>query len=313
MALPQVMQKRRAALKEAHSELVEVEQPTKVMIPIDAPAGPANEGGDLSVDTPAPLVVETPAVVNEVEELRQQYKSLQGVIAGLEPKYRSEKETVARLEQELQALREAMPKPAPVLDPSEELTEEELQVYGGSKDVIAKIAKKIAKGELSSALKDMRKEIEELRAANTRVQIDLTQTSEQQFLAHVKSVVKNFDGITGSKEWSEYLAKKVPYSRKTIYDSLSEAHEARDLDTIKEIFEGFKPNRAALAAMASPTLNGGSAPIDTSGNKKPILKLSDRKKISEDFRKGRLSREERDKWDKLYKEAEAEDRIDYQH
>jgi hypothetical protein len=64
--------------------------------------------------------------------------------------------------------------------------------------------------------------------------------------------------------------------------------------------------------MVSPSLNGGgAAPVHTNGQQKPILKLSDRKRVSNDFVQGKITKEVRDYWDKLFKEAEAEDRIDF--
>jgi hypothetical protein len=313
--LPKAMLKKREEIKAQNPELVNTEQPQKIMIPIDPPAQEKNSESLPVVEQPVEekKLSQDEEWKSRAEQIEQKYRSLEGVIASLEPKYTSEREKVSRLEQELAKLREAMPQPEVKPDPSEELTEEEMQTYGVSAPVIQKIAKKIAKGELSSALKELRKEISELREANTRVQTDLTQTSEQQFLAHVKSVINNFDSVTSSKEWSEYLSERVPYSRKNIYDSLTEAHKERDLDTIKEIFAGFKPKKSALAAMTSPSLNGGSTPVNTNGQQKPMLKWSDRKKISEDFRMGRIPLAKKNEWDKLFKEAEADNRIDYQH
>lgn len=306
--LPNVQRVKRDAMKAEVPQVVE--QPQNVVIPLNPPSEP-----------PKIEVVETPPTLQEppkpsVEDelraenakLEQRYRSLQGVIEKLEPEVRSEREQRAKLEQEMVKLREALPQP---INPDEELTEEELATYGESSPVIQKIAKKIARGELSAAVKELKKEIAELKEASSKIQTDLTQTSEEQFLGYVKSVIKNFDTIVASKEWSEYLGSRAPYSRKSIHDLLTEAHMNRDADTIKEIFEGFKPSKSALASMVTPTLGAGSAPPNLNGTQKPILKWSDRQKISRDFKFGRIDQAEKSKWDKLFKEAEAENRIDY--
>lgn len=320
--LPQAMIQKREILRAqqaAETPPAEVVQPKEVVLPhMSGPPAPA----------PAPTpVVTKPTLVPPVEEpktptldeqwkaeaqkLEQRYKSLQGVIESLEPTLKKEKAERERLEKELQALREAMPPPVPIPNPEEDLTEEELTTYGESQAVISKIARKIARGETSAAIKDLRAEIKELRESQNRVQTDLRTTSEEQFLSHVKSRISKFDDIVASDEWKAYIATKAPYSRNTVYDMLAKAHVDRDLDTIAEIFGGFKPSKATLAEMVSPSLTGGAAPIHTNGQQKPILKLSDRKKVSEDFVKGKITKEVRDQWDKLFKEAEAENRIDY--
>jgi vacuolar-type H+-ATPase subunit I/STV1 len=323
MGLPREQIKKREILKAANPEDMQTqEQPTHVVIGhMDGP--PANSEVKPPViveekkDDPPPLTKEEEWKIT-AEKWEQKFRSLQGTVESLEPTLRSEREKREQIEQELQRLRDAMPQPVKVLDPDEELTEEELKIYGDSQKVVEKIARKIAKGQLDSALKDVRQEIKELREANTRVQTDLTTTSETQFLDHVKRSVKGFTKIIESSEWKDYLEQKVPYSRSKISDALMRAHQERDLDSIKEIFEGFKPSKDALARMTSPTLNGGgAAPIDTSGKQKPILKFSDRKRMSEDKRMGRIKTPEQiaewNKWDAAYREAETDGRIDYQH
>ena len=218
----------------------------------------------------------------------------------------------------MKALRDALPPPVVVPDPEEEWTEEETKAYADARGVIEKVAKKVAKGQLNGALAELRKEIAELKESNTRVQTDLSTTSEQQFLTHVRSVIPNFDKIVESSEWREkYLPQKVPYSGgRTIYDALAEAHGKRDIDTIKEIFKDFKPSKSALDSMRSPPLDGSAPPIQLNGSgKKPILKVSDRKKMNDDFRMGRIKTKEQraewDKWKQIFDEADREGRIDY--
>ena len=272
------------------------------------------------VSTPAPTPVVEPPKTPTLEEQwkaealknEQRWKSLQGVIESLEPALKSEKAQREKLETQLKELREAMPPPIPVPNPEEDLTEEELVTYGDSQAVISKIARKIARGETKAAMAAIEKELKDLRESQTRVQTDLSTTSESQFVGHVKSRIPGFDQIIESQEWKDYIATKAPYSRNTVFDMLKQAHEGRDIDTIVEIFGGFKPSKATLATMVSPSLNGGgAAPIQTNGQQKPILKLSARKRVSNDFVQGKITKEVRDYWDKLFKEAEAEGRIDF--
>lgn len=313
--LPQAQLKRKAEIQAQQPP--EVKPVERVMIPIDVPGNnPANEGGDPVIVPPSDepdvkvLTLEEQWRIKS-EQWENKFRSLQGVVENLEPQLRSEKELRSKIEHELQNLREAMPRPEPVPDPSEELTEEEMRIYGESAPAVQKIARKVARGELSSALVDLRKEIADLKAANARVETGVATNEEQRFINEVKGSVKHFDGVIKSAEWQEYLKQKVPYTKSTIGQALQTAHEARDLDSVVEIFSGFKPSRAALESMKGPILGSGGTPVDINNRAKPMLKWSDRQKISEDFRKGRINREQRDHWDKLFKEAEAENRIDY--
>jgi len=317
--LPQVMRMKREQMRAQHPEqVVEQAQPERVMIPIDVPALKPNEGGDPNLpphevasveEEPKPLSLEDQWKAT-AEKWETKYRSLQGSIERIEPELRSERELRTRLEQQMQELREAMPRPEPVLDPSEELTEDELKVYGESSAVVQKIARKVARGELASALKDLKQEIAQLKEANGRVETGVAQSEEERFVDSVKRNVKNFDAIIKSSEWVDYLSQRVPYTKDTISSALDKAHAKRDLDSVLEIFQGFKPSKAALESMKSPVLNGGAAPVNANGQRKPILKLSDRKKVSEDFRKGRIDKATLDTWNKLFREAEAEGRLD---
>jgi hypothetical protein len=319
--LPKVMQARREQMKLDHPELVEQQQQQHVLIPITPSVEkPANEEAPVVVEEPeeAPMSLEKQWELKS-KQWEDKYRSLQGVVENLEPTVRSEKEMRLKLERELQELREAMPKPEEKPDMSDELTAQELEVYGGSQSVIEKVARKIARGELKSALStlgELRKELKDLREASGRVETGVHQSEEERFLDRVREAIPKFDAITTSREWREdYLNRPVPYTDMVIHEALSDAHVKRNLKRIKDIFAGFKPSKETLATMTSPALNGGAAPIDTSGGgKKPILKWSDRKRMSEDLRMGRIKTKEQraewDAWDKMFKEAEAEGRID---
>lgn len=308
--LPKVQLQKREALKAQ----LEPENKGLTMLPS------MEQPPQLHTETPPEPVVEPEVIPLDkqweitAKKWETKFNSLQGVIENLEPTLKKEKEQREQLEKELQKLREAMPQPAPQPNPDEDLTEDEMKVYENSLTVIQKVARKIAKGQVNEALKDIRTELNELREANKHVQVDLRTTSEAQFMEHVRSEVKGFDKVVQEPEWAEHLKQKAPFSRKTFYEKLQEAHAARDIDTIKEIFAGFKPTRAALERMKVPSLNGGGgSPLNAGPQQKPILKLSERKKLSEDVRMGRISRnsDEFKQKDAMFREAEAENRIDY--
>ena len=314
--LPQAMVVKRELMRKQEAGEAppgQVQQPVEAVIPhMDGPPTPITKP---TLVPPVEPKTPTPEEQWKAEALKneQRWRSLQGVIESLEPALKSEKAQREKLENELRELREAMPPPVPLPNPEEDLNEEELATYGESQGFVSKVARKIARGETKAALAAIEKELKELRESQHRVQTDLTTTSESQFMSHVKSRIQNFDEIVASDEWKDYIATKAPYSRKTVYDMLAEAHVGRDLDTLAEIFAGFKPAKATLAGMVSPSMSGGgSAPVQLNGQHKPILKLSDRKRVSDDFVKGKITKDVRDYWVNLFKEAEAEGRLDFQ-
>ncbi len=317
--LPAVQKIKREELKAKHPEMVESKPVERVMIPADISAAPINEGGDPQPPPELPpeeVPVEKPLSVDEqwrikFEQQEQRLRSRDQERVNAENKAREEIEGLKKL---VEDLRSTIPPPKIEPDLSEELTPEEIATYGSSQAFVDKVSTKVARKELKKALDKidaLSNKLEQLEQATTRVETGVASSEEDRFVDSVKRNIKNFDVIIASTEWLDYLKQKVPYSRLTISNMLDKAHNDRDLDSIVEIFEGFKPNRAALARMTSPALNGGAAPVNTNGQQKPMLKWSDRKRISEDFRKGRLNKTDKDKWDVMFKEAEAENRIDY--
>ena len=322
--LPKVMQEKREALKiklgTAAPPATEPPQPV-VLGHMDTPQQPdapqATEGGDPS-STPSQEPAPAPSMEEQwritAEKWEQKFRSLEGIVQGLEPKYKGAQEQVEKLEKELKALREAVPPPPP--DTSDDWTPEEEETYGSSRAVIEKAARKIAKGELKAATKlieDLRAEIGELRQQTGRVQQDLTQTTEQQFYKLVVDNVPNFEKIIALNEWRSYLDEKPRYSRQTFGQLLQEAHNARDLDSIKDIFKGFKPSKSVLATMANPPLNGGSVPVNDRPATKPTLKWSDRQALSKALRFGKVKSTDPEyiRLEREFKEAEREGRINY--
>lgn len=254
----------------------------------------------------------------EFEKSEQRYRSLQGMIASkqtenekLRDDFGKMQETIDKLQQDLHHKRIA-DKITPVdLDSIPDLTEDEARVYAESAPVIAKLSRKEAAAVVKQVIQPLVQELAELKKGQKEVGDRSTNTEEALFTDAVKRAVPDMAGKVKHPEWGEFLSKKAPFSRATYRELLQTAHYARDLDTVVEIFSGFRPASLGTGSGLSAPPATGAARQPGRPEAKPTLRLSERRKISEDYRMGRISYAELQKHQKRFAEAEAEGRLDF--
>lgn len=275
------------------------------------------EDGAVS-DTPAPRREEG-GRTNWEEESKENYhrwKTVAGMYEKAKDDLVSLKDEVRLLKDSLETMKKA---PAPVVPAAvnlteEELTSEETETYEKAFPVINKLSKKVAQQMINQVVAPMQEEIRSLKEGNSSVAQTIKDTDERTFYSNVVSRVPDMEKTIQLPEWKDYLSQRVPYTDYTRGQALIAAHGARNLDRVSEIFSGFKPGSPdSIDSLVTPAVNGSqnTAAILQSGGKKPNLKFSERKKASEDMRKGRISKEQFEKIDSMYKRAESENRIDY--
>jgi hypothetical protein len=314
MGLPKVQLAKKAAMVAENGEVAPSNAPVVLsMVPTSTPpaavvpAEPVVEPG-----VPAEPVVDWKA---EHEAVLEKYRSLTGIHLSYQDKINESEARIAQMQAELQRFTETPPMP-PVVDTSDDWTEEERATYGPAETPVQKVARREAKKIAKQLRAEIDREIGELRNSQQQVGKDLAATTEQQFLSTVKANVKNFEAIIASPKWADYAATRIPYTQMKVSDALGIAHNNRDLERVLEIFSGFKPVTPTLKHMESPPINGSAAP-SSSGGEKPILRMSDRKKLNNDFRLGRLDKDPvkaKAKLDLLvaeFTQAEQEGRLDY--
>lgn len=302
--------------------------PTDDTPPADTPAvqqvvdsdALANLGGD-----PAPQPSTPPAPSNETdwkaefEKSEQRYRSLQGMIASkqtenekLRDDFAKMQETIDKLQQQLHQKHIADKATAPLdLESIPDLTEEEARVYAESAPVIAKLSRKEAAAVIKQVIQPLAQELAELKKGQKEVGDRSTNTEEALFTDAVKRAVSDMAMKVQHPEWGEFLSKKAPFSRATYRELLQTAHHSRDLDTVVEIFTAFRPASLGTGSgLSAPPATGAARP-PTRSEAKPTLKLSERRKISEDYRMGRISYADLQKHQKRFAEAEAEGRLDF--
>lgn len=209
----------------------------------------------------------------------------------------------SELKKALKEKTEPAPKPAEPQIQIEDLSEEERAAYKQSLPVIEKVARKFAAEMAQPLLKQVRT-LEE-RLAETKN--DYSTMSERMFSATVQDRVKDFQAKLNSPRWATYLQSKIPRTNLTVKDALLNAHRSRDLETIVEIFAEFKLESTSLTSQAMP----GTVKAAPATKVEEKLKFSDRAKISEDFRKGRISKQRFDELVAAYDRAEREGRVNF--
>lgn len=239
------------------------------------------------------------------------FHSLQGNHEKTDRENKDMRQRMLQLEEEIGSLKQERAKlTAPKI---EDLTDEETQAFEQSIPVITKIALKQADKVISSHVSQLNTQISQLKEANEALTKQMSGSESNSFIGSVKARVPELETIKNTPEWKKFLTtKSSQYSQRTIADDLVDAHNARDLAGVAAIFEGFKQTNKNLAAVFHSPSMSAATNIDTAtSNKKPTLKYSERKRVSDQFRKGQITLDRYNQVKALYDEAEVEGRIDY--
>lgn len=293
----------------------------------DTPATPPVVGdeeapvaADVTVDAPSTPVAPSAEQDwrGEFDKAEQRYKSLQGMFTQKSNENDQLRNDFVKMQEEVEKLKGELSRkvvaekisPAD-LDNLPGLTDEEQRVYAESAPVIAKLSRKEAVAVVQQIIQPLAQEIAELKRGQKEVGDRSTNTEEALFVRAVQGAIPNMADKVKHPDWGEFLAKKAPFSRATYRDLLQAAHHARDLDAVTEIFGAFAPATLGTSGAFSAPPNTTAGRMPTRAAAKPTLKLSERKKASDDFRMGRITYAKLQEIQKKFAEAEAEGRIDH--
>jgi predicted nucleic acid-binding Zn-ribbon protein len=194
--------------------------------------------------------------------------------------------------------------PAPIPEISQdELTPEERKAFSQSLPTIEKVARKLA-NEMTAP---MRKQLSELQEKVQSAETSYANMSEEMFVAALEQSVPELRKKLASPNWKAYVNSKIPRTTITVGQALMTAHKGRDPKTIREIFDGFSLGTKQLSNQQVPGTVKSSDPPKA----KETLKFSDREKISQDFRKGRIDRKKFDELVAVYEKAAQEGRVNF--
>lgn len=313
-ALPGVMQARMAAL-EAQA------QPPNTPIQTTAPTTPA-------AATPTPAAAD-PATQATVTLSRDEYNTLQAnagktaaAVARAETERLRAEETAHRLTEFENAskatLTPAIPAPALPIDTVEFSADEEKD-FGDSKEYISKVVKQ----QLGPVLATVNSLIAELKqqivAVDTKAGAATTAvaaTAQRTFLQQVKTAVPNLDAIKVHKNWTDYLDETDDMTGATLEQLLAHNVQKERLDGVVKIYKRFAEKYMQADTTTSAGYNGGnpSGAATVTPNTPATegrLKQSDRKKASEDYRKGKITYDELQVISKAFDQADKDGLLDF--
>lgn len=311
--LPGVMQRRLAAM-EAESNPPTNAEPTNpttgtVVTPPVAVVEPPTP------PTPTPSEGDRVTLTRtELNELRAAAERARTADARAEAQAERNEELSRRLT-ELEAAAKAVPVPAAPAAPivtDVDFTPEELESYAESESFIAKVVRK----ELAKILPSITSQIKAVEDTAKGAASTVAAQSTRGFFADVKAKVPNLDTIIKHKHWADFLDAVEPLSGAT-YQQLIQSNVANQrADQLVNIYKTFA---SKYGVDDGPTSSGYEGAVPSGGAVTPPLeppkpgklKMSDRKKASEDYRKNRITWAQLEEVNKKFEEADKIGNVDY--
>lgn len=246
MALPAQVQRQAAAVQahfnpdaqaddaDANVEVVEEVVQTADQPPVDdEPSSPPTDeqaGGDTSTE----------------ETYEQRWRSLQGKYNAEIPRLHAERreltKRVEQLEQLLSSLKEA-PAEQPDTPAAKLVTEQDVEDYGDSIDVMRRVFREEAHG-LQQENKQLREALRQMQASVVPQMQQLSQrqavSSEQQFWSELQSQVPDWQDINANKDFHSWLLEIDPLSGAPRQTYLDDAQRSLDARRVAGFFTTWK-------------------------------------------------------------------------
>jgi len=284
----------------------------------DAPAPPSPPAPPAAGDAPAPPAPETVTIpASELQELRTNAERATAESLRAEAAHLDLEDARTRLT-ELETTRKQEPA-VPVeldlgfTDADAALSAEELEEYGAAEGTIRKIVRQ----EIAAAMRKYDTHLSpRLTKAEQRAEqatTVVTQSNQKRFMDVVKEKAPDVNTLVVHPAFNTFLRSFVPRTRMTYNQALEDAHKVEDLQGVLDIFDDFRTS-AKITKPSTSGYNSGN-PTGATGEPTPApagkrFSITERKKKSEDYRKGRISREDLDAFMVEFNKALAEDRID---
>lgn len=221
------------------------------------------------------------------------------------------------------------PRPFGLIDDPEKLvkaaglTDEERETYQASITVIDKIVK----AQMNPLMSQLQEMDGMARAA--------VQANEMDFVGRVRDQVPAMEQIVNDPRWTAFLQTNIPGTPFRYLDSLSQAHNSRDLQSVVSTFSAFMggqrqqppqppmqtPYNAQppqqtpgyqppMQQRVVPQTGTGGSPVSANGGKQ-MLKWSVYEQASSEYTKGNMPRDQFMKVRALYEPALSEGRVNY--
>lgn len=317
-ALPSVMQTKMAQLRG-------VEPPVTPPVDVTPPVTPP-------VDATPPVT--PPVDTNTGERItvsREEYNELQAQ-AGRANTLAS-REEIARLEledargrlTELENSNKSVPTPSVPAAPSSApaaidttgitFTDEENEQYGESRAFLEKVVDLRVASVLNKLLPTLTASIEEVKQSATRAATSVEDNNARAFHTTVTAAVPDIGELIKHKHWAAFLDEIEGFSGATFDQVLTHNVSKKQLAPLVKIYDTFREKYVKSAesngGFAGAVPGGGAVQLPPDKGQVVKLKVSDRKKASEDYRKGSISYEQLQVISKKFQEADALGNVDH--
>ena len=338
MSVPKQVQKQTEAVQKLYEELEAGEAPSP-----EGEAAPANdETPPVQEVAPADSAEEVAPQPEPVEQgegdqedpnsetYEQRWRTAQGMINAELPRLTAEnQELTGRLKQmeelisTMQAAPVADPEPAPA--PKSLLTEDEVEEYGESIDIMRKVSQEIAAG-YEAQMATMQATIDELKGTVVprveQVAQQQAHSAEQSFWSDLADAVPTWRDINDKPEFQAWLLEVDPLTGMTRQTYLDDAQRNLDAPRVAQFFASWgqdngtaqaQPNRSATNSELEKQVAPGKGRTSATpqGDQKQTYTPDDITKFFRDVRDGKFrgKEEERDKLERDIFAAQAEGRI----
>jgi len=241
----------------------------------------------VSADEVAPPVSDEPDNGAQEETFEQKYRTLQGMYNSDVPRLTQENRAMSERVQQLENLVstvQAAPMPVPAAEataPVSLLTDDEVEEYGESIDIMRKVSREIA-GEFQQKITDLGAQVAALQGdVIPRVEQLASQqarSSEQLFWSQLMKAAPDWREVNDSPDFQSWLLEIDPLSGVTRQSYLENAQQNMDWQRVAEFFNSWQtltgtalaqPNRAAseLEKQVTPG-KGRASSTSTTGGKR---------------------------------------------
>lgn len=247
---------------------------------------------------------------NELQAAAGKVKTAEGRASAVADRVKELEARLTELAQSNKATATETPQTV-VEQPTIQFTEDELKDFGDSKEFISKVAR----SEINAALQEINLRLKALEGEVKGVATTAAEAGQNTFLAQLRGKVPDLDSIIAHKNWADFLDAVDPMTGLTYEQLLQAAVQNKRLDPAANIYGAFKTKYMG----ATPASSGAYAGVNPTGAvstpiEKPVqgkLKVSDRKKASEDYRKGKITWDKLQEVNKAFDEADAKGNVDY--
>ena len=205
---------------------------------------------------------------NQDENWQQKYQTLQGMYNADVPRLNAQLQELTQRGQQMEqvlATMQAAPQPTaePAPAPVSSLTENEIEEYGESIDIMRKVSQEIA-GQYERQINDLQATISEMKGSVMprveQIASQQAQSAEQTFWSDLQRDVPNWRNINDNQDFQSWLLETDPLSGLTRQTYLDDAQRNMDVTRVASFFNSW--SSATGASVAQPNRTAANSELE---------------------------------------------------